>query len=144
MSLTLHRAGQRGREDIEIDHAQRGSTILCFARQAVMRGRAKIARAAHAIAEARMHRTMIEADLYLNRYRHGSKNDDDLPIAASAPAEQPAPSVFPRVALRRAAGAVTEFARRVYPAVIVLSILATLVSATMAIRLAIWVPLYWH
>lgn len=33
-----------------------------------------------AIAEARVHRAMIEAELYRNRYLHSSKNDDDLPI----------------------------------------------------------------
>ena len=33
-----------------------------------------------AIAEARVHRTMIEAELYRKRYLHSSKNDDDLPI----------------------------------------------------------------
>jgi hypothetical protein len=33
-----------------------------------------------AIAEARMHGAMIEAELYLKRYRHSSKNDDDLPV----------------------------------------------------------------
>ncbi|HEX3341035.1 MAG TPA: hypothetical protein VHT68_17895 [Pseudolabrys sp.] len=33
-----------------------------------------------AIAEARAQKAMIEAELYLNRYRHTSKNDDDLPI----------------------------------------------------------------
>lgn len=33
-----------------------------------------------AIAEARMHRAMIEAELYLKRYKDASKNDDDLPV----------------------------------------------------------------
>jgi hypothetical protein len=33
-----------------------------------------------AVAEARMHRAMIEAELYLKRYSHSSKNDDDLPV----------------------------------------------------------------
>jgi len=33
-----------------------------------------------AIAEARMHRVMLEAELYLKRYKHSSKNDDDLPV----------------------------------------------------------------
>ena len=33
-----------------------------------------------AIAEARLHRAMIEAELYRNRYLHTSKNDDDLPV----------------------------------------------------------------
>ena len=33
-----------------------------------------------AIAEARVQKAMIEGELYLNRYKHASKNDDDLPI----------------------------------------------------------------
>jgi hypothetical protein len=33
-----------------------------------------------AIAEARVQKAMIEAELYLNRYKHTSKNDDDLPV----------------------------------------------------------------
>jgi hypothetical protein len=33
-----------------------------------------------AVAEARAQKAMIEAELYLNRYRHTSKNDDDLPV----------------------------------------------------------------
>jgi hypothetical protein len=39
------------------------------------------AHAAQAVSEARMHKAAIEAELYLNRYKHSSKNDDDLPIA---------------------------------------------------------------
>jgi hypothetical protein len=38
------------------------------------------ARVFEAIAEARMHRAMIEAQLYLNRCKYASKNDDDLPV----------------------------------------------------------------
>ena len=33
-----------------------------------------------AIAEARVQKAMIEAELYLNCYKHTSKNDDDLPV----------------------------------------------------------------
>jgi hypothetical protein len=33
-----------------------------------------------AIAEARLQKAMIEAELYRNRYLHTSKNDDDLPV----------------------------------------------------------------
>lgn len=33
-----------------------------------------------AIAEARLQKALIEAELYRNRYRHTSKNDDDLPV----------------------------------------------------------------
>jgi hypothetical protein len=39
-----------------------------------------LARVFDAIADARMHRAMIEAQLYLNRCKHASKNDDDLPV----------------------------------------------------------------
>jgi len=35
----------------------------------------------NAIAEARVQKAMIEAELYRKRYLHSSKNDDDLPIA---------------------------------------------------------------
>jgi len=33
-----------------------------------------------AIAEARVQKAMLEAELYRNRYMHTSKNDDDLPV----------------------------------------------------------------
>jgi hypothetical protein len=33
-----------------------------------------------AVLEARAQRAMIEAQLYLNRFKHTSKNDDDLPV----------------------------------------------------------------
>ena len=33
-----------------------------------------------AIAEARVQKAIIEAELYRNRYLHSSKNDDDLPV----------------------------------------------------------------
>lgn len=41
-------------------------------------------RASNTLVEARMQRALIEAELYRNRYRHTSKNDDDLPIVPSA------------------------------------------------------------
>lgn len=52
--------------------------------------------------------------------------------------------VFPRVVLERAAGAVVDIAKRIYPAIIVPSLVAAALAATMALRLAIWLPLYWH
>jgi len=33
-----------------------------------------------AVAEARLQKALIEAELYRNHYRHTSKNDDDLPV----------------------------------------------------------------
>ena len=58
-------------------------TITAFvgaARKAIMKVGRLISRTAQAVSEARMQRAAIEAELYLNRYKHSSKNDDDLPV----------------------------------------------------------------
>ncbi len=122
------------------------TSIFAFVRKAAVKSARFLVRASEAFAEARMHKTMIEVELYRNRYVHDSKNDDDLPIVGSvpAPADQSTPSVSPRVALKRAADAVIEIVRRAYPAIVVLSLLATVLAGTMALRLAIWLPLYRH
>jgi hypothetical protein len=39
-----------------------------------------IARLSRALAEKRVHRVAIESELFRGRYKHASKNDDDLPI----------------------------------------------------------------
>jgi len=146
MSLTLHFTKQN-RELPAASRADRtpiAPAIFRFARNALVTSAKLIVLAAEAFAEARMHRAMIEAELYRNRYTHSSKNDDDLPIVGSAPAEHPAPSIFPRVVWRRAAGAVVAIAKCLYPAAIVFSVLATILAATFALRLAIWLPLYMH
>jgi hypothetical protein len=44
-------------------------------------GRMTIARFSRVLAEKRMHRAAIERELFRGRYKHASKNDDDLPIA---------------------------------------------------------------
>jgi hypothetical protein len=126
--------------------AYRLTPIFAFVRTAAVKSARFLVHASEAFAEARMHMAMIEVELYRNRYTHDSKNDDDLPIVGSvpAPADQSTPSISPRVAMKRAAGAVAEIARRVYPAIVVLSLLATVVAGTMALRLAIWLPLYRH
>ena len=49
-------------------------------RRSVAAGANLIAQALAAIAEARMQRTAIKVELYCGRYKHASKNDDDLPI----------------------------------------------------------------
>jgi hypothetical protein len=55
-------------------------TIASYLREAAARLGTLLINAAKAIAEARMQRAIFEAELYLNRYRHASNNDDDLPI----------------------------------------------------------------
>jgi hypothetical protein len=155
MSLTLHSNRKDWGRPAAPARADRKPTtspltpIFGFVRKAAVKSARFLVHASEVFAEARMHKAMIEVELYRNRYTHASKNDDDLPIiglpiTGSAPAEQPAPSVSPRVALTRAAGAVVNLAKRAYPAIVVLSLLTTLLAATIAIRVAIWVPLYWH
>jgi hypothetical protein len=54
--------------------------IISILRKAIA-GTAKFfVRTMRTVAEARLHRAQIEVELYLNRYKHSSKNDDDLPI----------------------------------------------------------------
>jgi len=150
MSLILHNTRKNWGLPAAANRADRKSTaspltpIFVFVRKGAVKSARFLVYASEVFAEARMHKAMIEVELYRNRYRHTSKNDDDLPIVGSAPAEQVAPSVSPRVALTRAAGAVVALAKRAYPAIVILSLLATLLAATMAVRLAIWLPLYMH
>jgi hypothetical protein len=54
--------------------------IVGLLRKAFVRSARLLMHAAQAVAEARMQRAVIEAELYRNRYKHSSKNDDDLPI----------------------------------------------------------------
>jgi hypothetical protein len=54
--------------------------IVSFLRKAIRSGIRLLMHIVEVIAEARMQRAAIEAELYLNRYKHSSKNDDDLPI----------------------------------------------------------------
>jgi hypothetical protein len=153
----LRHGGKNLRKNKKKDAAMSATTHTCprearpvrlFMSGLARRAGRLIARFATAVAEQRAHRALIEAELYLNRYAHSSKNDDDLPItglpvggspiAEQPPAEQPAPS--PRAAWRRFTGAAVTIAKRIYPALIVLSLLATVLAATTAIRVAIWLP----
>lgn len=53
------------------------------------------------------------------------------------------PSILGRLR-SRAANWVSAVAKQVFPVVIMLAIFATLVAAIIAIRLAIWLPMYFH
>ena len=61
--------------------AFRLSATVSFLRNAIGGGTKLLKRVAEVIGEARMQKALIEAELYRNRYKHSSKNDDDLPIA---------------------------------------------------------------
>lgn len=113
-----------------------------FLREAAVQCAGLLMQASNAFAEARMHRALIEAELYRDRYRHVSKNDDELPIDVQA---DPAPHMTMRpMTWRRFAGAAVTAAKRAYPAIIVLSLLSTALAATFAIRLAVWLPGHLH
>ena len=56
------------------------ATIVGFIRKTAMAGAKWFMRTMKVISEARMQKALIEAELYRNRYKHSSKNDDDLPI----------------------------------------------------------------
>jgi hypothetical protein len=84
MSVMAHR------KNVEISSASGQMTRMTIAaavmaiirilRKAIV-GTAKFFfRVMRTVAEARLHRTQIEVELYCNRYKHSSKNDDDLPI----------------------------------------------------------------
>lgn len=72
--------GPTGRERITF-LAPTGLRTIAGPLRRAARGAARLfAHAVQALAEARMHGAMIEAELYHGRYRLFSKNDDDLPI----------------------------------------------------------------
>ncbi len=56
------------------------SAIVSFLRKAIRSGTRLLTHVVEVTAEARMHKAAIEAELYRARYKHSSKNDDDLPI----------------------------------------------------------------
>lgn len=56
------------------------SAIVSLLRKGIRSGTRLLMHVVEVTAEARMHKAAIEAELYRNRYKHSSKNDDDLPI----------------------------------------------------------------
>jgi hypothetical protein len=85
MSVIAHRknveistaAGQANRAAV----ASAVSAIVGVLRKTIRSSTRLLMHIVDVIADARMHKAAIEAELYLNRYKHSSKNDDDLPIA---------------------------------------------------------------
>jgi hypothetical protein len=84
MSVIAHRknveipaaAGQAGRTAI----ASAVPAIAGFLRRAIVGSARFFVRTMQAVSEARLQQAKIEVELYRNRYKHSSKNDDDLPI----------------------------------------------------------------
>lgn len=85
MSLVTYRKNGLHHRAVSSRVVRAASDLHLFA--ATVRVRKLFARAAsplwHAlkvVAEVRRQRALIEVELYLRRYKHSSKNDDDLPI----------------------------------------------------------------
>ena len=78
------------RKNVEVfttpDHVDRAVivalvvAVVRFLRKAIVASAKFFARAMQAVSEARLQQAKIEVELYRNRYKHSSKNDDDLPI----------------------------------------------------------------
>jgi hypothetical protein len=88
MSVTVHSTRKNVKFPATAGRADRSPiasfslAIVRFVREAILNAARLIGHALQAIAEARAQRAMIEAELYLNRYKHSSKNDDDLPVVS--------------------------------------------------------------
>jgi len=85
MSLTLYQNSSRsnvgGRSPRQhLAKSTPGATIGKKLRHLIASVARLIVGISDAIAEARLQKALIEAELYRNRYRHTSKNDDDLPV----------------------------------------------------------------
>jgi hypothetical protein len=67
----------------QVDRAAIAAPVVAaarFLRKAIVASAKFVVRAMQAVAEARLQQAKIEVELYRNRYKHSSKNDDDLPI----------------------------------------------------------------
>ena len=56
------------------------SVVANFAQKALPKLARLFKQGVEANAESCKHRAAIETEMYLHRYRHSSKNDDDLPV----------------------------------------------------------------
>lgn len=56
------------------------STFVGFIRKTIVAVAKWFMRTIEVMSEAQMQKALIEAELYRNRYKHTSKNDDDLPV----------------------------------------------------------------
>jgi len=66
-----------------VDRAAIDAPIMAvahFLRKAIVASARFFARTMQAVSEARLQQAKIEVELYRNRYKHSSKNDDDLPV----------------------------------------------------------------
>jgi len=84
MSVMVHRKNMEiSTASDHVDHAAIVApdlAIVRFLHKAVVASTKFFVRTMRAVSEAQLHRAKIEVELYHNRYKHTSKNDDDLPV----------------------------------------------------------------
>jgi hypothetical protein len=68
---------------------------------------------------------------------------DEMPISRG-PRVAPSQPSFPSDVWSRTARWTVALAKRIWPAVFILTLCAAALAATIAIRLAIWLPMYLH
>ena len=56
------------------------AVVARFLRKAIIGSASFFARTMQAVSEARLQEAKIEVELYRNRHKHSSRNDDDLPV----------------------------------------------------------------
>jgi len=84
MSVMVHR--KNAEISTASDHVDRAAiaapvaAVARFLRKAIIGSASFFARTMQAVSEARLQEAKIEVELYRNRYKHSSKNDDDLPV----------------------------------------------------------------
>jgi hypothetical protein len=64
----------------KLSQASTPSGVANFAHKTIAKLLRLFKQVVEANAESRKHRAAIETEMYLYRYRHSSKNDDDLPV----------------------------------------------------------------
>ena len=156
MSLIAHRNPKAVELLAATGRTERASVALAITaigspvRKAIMQGARLFSHAVQAIAEARMQRTAIEAELYLNRYIHSSKNDDDLPIVPNRPrvvTQTAKRSSFDRRSTNErpyASGHGSASRHRAYVVLLTFALLAAVFAAIIALRVAVWLPAFNH
>jgi hypothetical protein len=84
MSILVHRKNVEIYTTVgHIDRAAIAAPVVAVARflsKAIIDSARFFARTMQAASEARLQQAKIEVELYRNRYKHSSKNDDDLPV----------------------------------------------------------------
>jgi len=67
----------------QLDRAAIAAPVVAvarFLRKTIVASAKFFVRAMNTVAEVRLQQAKIEVELYRNRYKHSSKNDDDLPV----------------------------------------------------------------